>query len=87
MNKVINLLFIIFILLFFISIYKYYSSSKNLKAKDFNRNNIDHIINKKILNLPILYNDTNNVIEYNNSISEENTNKKLRSFWQLLNSK
>jgi hypothetical protein len=85
--KVLNLLFIIFFILFFWSTYNYYSSKKNLKFKDYNRNNINEIINKKILNLPVLNNDTNNVIEFNNSLSNEIKNKKTRSFWNLLKSK
>ena len=87
MIKVLNILLIILILIFSLSIYKYYASNKNLKTIDFNRNNIDKILNKKISNLPILTNDTNNIIEFNNSLSEELTNDKPRSFWNLLKSK
>ena len=87
MSKVLNILFIILILFFLISTYKYYISNKNLKAKDFNRNNIDQIISEKIDNLPVLINDTNNVIEFNNSLSDKITNEKPRSFWNLLKSK
>jgi dipeptide/tripeptide permease len=84
MSKILNILFIILILVFFWTTYKYYSSTKNLKIKEFNRNNIDQIINKKISNLPILKNDTNNVIEFNNSILGDAINDKPRSFWNLL---
>ena len=87
MSKVLNILFIILVLFFLISTYKYYISNKNLKAKDFNRNNIDQIISEKIDNLPVLINDTNNVIEFNNSLSDKITNEKPRSFWNLLKSK
>jgi DNA-binding ferritin-like protein len=87
MPKVLNILFIILILFFLISTYKYYISNKNLKAKDFNRNNIDQIISEKIDDLPILIDDTNNVIEFNNSLSDKITNDKPRSFWNLLKSK
>ena len=58
MNKFLNIFFFIFILIFFYSTYKYYSSNKNIEAKNFNRNNINEIINTKISNLPILKNDT-----------------------------
>jgi hypothetical protein len=87
MIKVLNILSIILILIFSLSIYKYYASIKNLKTIDFNRNNIDKILNKKISNLPVLTNDTNNIIEFNNSLSKELTNDKSRSFWNLLKSK
>ena len=74
----------ILILFFFINIYNFYSSNKNLETKEFNRNNIDQIINKKISNLPILKNDTDNVIEFNDGFSNEIQNDKPRSFWNLL---
>ena len=74
------------ILVFFTSTYKYYSSKKNIEAKYFNRDNIDKIINAKISNLPILKNDTNNVIKFNDGFSNEINNDKPRSFWNLLKS-
>ena len=75
------------ILIFFFSTYRYYSSNKNIEVKNYNRNNIDQIINTKILNLPILNNDTNNVIEFNDGFSNDIENDKPRSFWKLLNFK
>ena len=87
MNKIFNIILIFLVLIFFGSIYLYYSSNTNLSDKAFNRNNIEQMINKKIINLPVLTNDTNNVIEFNNSISEETNNNKTRSFWKLLKSK
>jgi hypothetical protein len=87
MHRLLNIFFILLILLFFFSAYKYYSSNKNLKLKDFNRNNINQIINNKISELPLLSNDTNNVIFFNNSISSQTENDKPRSFWKLFKSK
>ena len=86
MKKTINLIFFIFVLIFFFNTYRYYSSNKNIEIKNFNRNNIDQIINTKILNLPILNNDTNNVIEFNDGFSNDIENDKPRSFWNLLKS-
>lgn len=87
MSKIINLFLLFFILFFFFFTYKYYSSQKNINVKDFNRKNIDEIINQKILNLPILKNNTNNVIQFNDGYSNEIKNDKSRSFWDLLKSK
>ena len=84
MSKVINIFSLILVLTFFFSIYKYYSSKNNIDVKNYNRNNIDVIINKKISNLPILENNTNNVIEFNDGFSNEIKNEKKRSFWNLL---
>ena len=86
MTKLINILFLSIVIVFFFITYNYYSSKKNLEAKDFNRKNIDKIINKKISNLPVLKSDTKNVIEFNDGFSREIINDKPRSFWNLLKS-
>lgn len=84
MTKVINFLFLLLVLIFFILTYRYYSSNKNIEAKDFNRNNINEIINTKVSNLPVLNNDTLDVIEFNDGYSNKIKNDKPRSFWNLL---
>jgi len=84
MKKVINIFFLILIIVFFLFSYKYYSSSKNIEAKNFNRNNINEIIKAKMSNLPVLNNDTDNVIEFNDGISNKIDETKPRSFWNLL---
>ena len=86
MQKIISIFFLILIIIFFGSIFKYYSSNKNIKNKEFNRNNIDQLLNDKISNLPILKNDTDNVIKFNDGFSNEIKNDKPRSFWNLLKS-
>ena len=45
---------------------------------------MEKILETKIINLPILSNDTYNVIEFNNSLEKEINNNKKRSFWDLL---
>ena len=84
MKKIVNIFLFVIISFFFLNIYKYYSSNKNINSKEFNRKNINQIINKKISNLPILKNDTNNVIIFNDGYSNEIKNDKIRSFWKLL---
>tara|TARA_B100000963_G_C22572108_1_gene646624 strand:- start:1161 stop:1424 length:264 start_codon:yes stop_codon:yes gene_type:complete len=84
MLKIINIFFILLIISFFLTIYNYYSSNKNIESKEYNRKNINEIINTKISNLPILNNDTNNVIEFNDGFSNKINNSKSRSFWNLL---
>ena len=86
MNKIMNIFLFIIILIFFLSSYNFYSSNINIDAKEFNRLNINKIIETKITNLPILNNDTNNVIEFNDGYSNEIKNNKSRSFWNLLKS-
>ena len=84
MNKFINLFFLIIIILFFFNIFSFYTSNKNIKNINLNRSNIDEILKNKISNLPILENDTNNVIEFNLLFTEEINNNEPRSFWNLL---
>ena len=86
MQKFVSIFFLILVIMFFGTTYKFYSSNKNIKDKEFNRNNIDQILNDKISNLPILKNDTDNVIEFNDGFSNEIKNDKSRSFWNLLKS-
>ena len=81
--KILNTIMILLIISFLFLIFNYYSSNKNMNEKKYNRQNIDKIMKEKISNLPVLLNDTNNVIEFNNSI-QDNTNEKKRSFWDLL---
>ena len=84
MSKIINIFFLSLIIIFFFSTFRYYSSNKNIEVKKFNQANIEKIINNKKLNLPILKNDTNNVIQFSDGYSEEILNDKTRSFWNLL---
>ena len=84
MSKIFNIFLGILILIFFLNIYKFYSSNINLESKDFNRINIDQIIKSKISNLPILKNDTDNIIEFNDGFTNKIKDDKPRSFWNLL---
>ena len=84
MYKIINLLFVVLIFLFFFNIYNYYSSNKNIKNINLKRLNIEKILKNKTLNLPVLKNDTNNVIEFNSSFSDEIKSDEQRNFWNLL---
>ena len=84
MTKLLNIFVLIIIVIFFLNTYKYYSSNKNIDAKNYNRNNINEIINSKINDLPVLKNDTDNVIEFNDGYSNQINNEKPRSFWNLL---
>ena len=84
MYKIINILMLFFIILFIYSTFKYYASNTNIKSTNFNRININEIFKKKMLNLPILQNDTNNVIEFNDTFNKEIKEDETRSFWNLL---
>ena len=86
MTKILNIFILIIIVIFFLSAFNYYSSNKNIDAKNYNRDNINEIINSKINDLPVLKNDTDKVIEFNDGYSNQINNEKPRSFWNLLKS-
>ncbi len=84
MKKTFNIFYLILVLIFFSSTYKFYSSNKNIQLKNYNRTNITEIINNSISDLPTLENDTDNVIEFNDGFSNKINKNKTRSFWNLL---
>ena len=84
MIKISNIVMFLLIIIFILGIYNYYSSNKNVDAKNYNRKNIDQILKEKIIDLPVLKNDTNNIIEFNNSLNDGIEENKKRSFWDLL---
>jgi hypothetical protein len=76
------LLFTLIIILFLFFSGKYYFSETNKKNSYRSLNSIDQKINIFAEKLPILENDTKNIIEY-----VEQTNKKKKkkfNFWKLL---
>ena len=75
------------VIFFIFEVFSFYSSNKNISSKSYNRSNIDLILKEKIKDLPNLPNDTNNIIEFNDSFDEEDNSDKKRSFWELLNKK
>jgi len=76
------LIFIIIISLFLFFTGKYYFSDFNKKNSYRSLNNIDDKINLYTQNLPILEDDTKNIVEY---IEQTNDKKKKKfNFWKLL---
>ena len=76
------LIFIIVISLFLFFTGKYYFSDFNKKNSYRSLNNIDDKINLYTQNLPILEDDSKNIVEY---IEQTNDKKKKKfNFWKLL---
>lgn len=84
MYKIINLFMLFLVALFILTISKYYFSNKNLDSKSYYRSNIEEILKEKITDLKVLENDTNSIIEFNNSLEGEINEEKKRNFWDLL---
>ena len=76
------LIYIIIILLFVFFTGKYYFSDENIKKSYRSQKNIDEKIKVYAKNLPILENDTNEVIEYVKQTDKKK--KKKFNFWKLL---
>ena len=78
--------YVVYLLTIFFSIFfviKFYLSENNIKLTNKVMLQYQNELDKKFNNLPIIKNDTNNIIEYTNEI-EEFKNKKQRKFWDLL---
>ena len=84
LKNIINFVLLILITIFFFIIFKYYFSNENIKNISLNRSDSENILKKKIYDIPVLIDNTNNIIEFNSGFNEEMKNKKPRNFWKLL---
>ena len=76
------LIFIIIIILFLFFTGKYYFSDENIKKSYRSYKNIDEKIKVYSKDLPILENDTQDIVEY---VKQTNKKKKKKfNFWKLL---
>ena len=79
--KYVVYLLTIFFFIFFVI--KFYLSENNIKWSNKVMLQYQNVLDKKFINLPIIKDDTNDIIEYTNEI-EDFKNKKQRKFWDLL---
>jgi len=79
--KYVVYLLTIFFFIFFVI--KFYLSENNIKWSNKVILQYQNILDKRFINLPIIKNDTNDIIEYTSEI-EDFKNKKQRKFWDLL---
>ena len=70
MIRVLNIIIIILLTIFFYKVFSFYSSLNNKDLISKNRENIDNIIDSKIQDIPFFKNDTNNVIEFNSGYNQ-----------------
>ena len=82
-KEIYKVVYFIIILLFVYLLFAIYFSEENIKKIKKNRVNIENSFKDYLSNLPILENDTNDVIKYNSSEFLEKKIKK-RKFWELL---
>ena len=79
--KYVVYLLTVFFFIFFVI--KFYMSEDNIKQSNKVIFQYKNELDKRFSNLPIIKDDTNDIIEYTNEI-EEFKNKKKRRFWDLL---
>ena len=79
--KYVVYLLTIFFFIFFVV--KFYLSEDNIKRSNKVIFQYKNELDKRFSNLPIIKDDTNDIIEYTNEV-EEFKNKKQRKFWDLL---
>ena len=82
-KEIYKVVYFIIILLFVYLLFAIYFSEENIKKIKKNRVHIENSFKDYLSNLPILKNDTNDVITYNSSEFLEKKIKK-RKFWELL---
>ena len=79
--KYVVYLLTIFFFIFFVI--KFYLSENNIKWSNKVILQHQNTLDKKFIGLPIIKDDTNDIIEYTSEI-EDFKNKKQRKFWDLL---
>ena len=71
-------------LIFIIFIISFYFSDQNIKATNKSRSFYSVKVNIATTNIPLLKNDTNNIIEYRNDIEDFKKKKKKYKFFDLI---
>ena len=82
-KEIYKVIYFIIILISVYLLFAIYFSEENIKKIKKNRINIENSFKDYLSNLPILENDTNDVITYNSNKFLEKKIKK-RKFWKLL---
>ena len=83
LKQVKKIFYFLITLIFFIFIIFYYLSDENINKVNSNRENISLKLKDQNDDIPLLKNDTENIIDYNFTNLEKNNIKK-RYFWELL---
>ncbi len=78
--------YVVYLLTIFFSVFfiiKFYLSENNIKWTNEVILQYQNTLDKKFISLPVIKDDTNDIIEYTSEI-EDFKNKKQRKFWDLL---
>ena len=83
-KKIKNIFYLLLFLTVIISTTSFYFSDQNIKEINKSRSIYSDNLNNYTQNLPLLKNDTNNIIEYRNDIEVYKKKKKNYTFWNLI---
>ena len=84
LKKIKNIFYLASFFIFIILTTKFYFSDKNIKETNKSRSLYLAKLNNNTQNLPLLKNDTNNIIEYRDDINFYKNKKKKYFFWDLI---
>lgn len=84
LNKIKNIFFILSFLSFIISITIFYFSEKNISLTNKSRSFYLTKMNSNLQDIPLLENDTKNIILYSDGIETFKKKKKKYRFWSLI---
>jgi hypothetical protein len=87
-KKIVNSFYLVIFFICIFVVLSYYFSEKNIININKSRSVYPNkIMNEKLKNLPILKNDTDNIISYSSDIDDFKKNKKIFKFFELLKKK
>ena len=84
LKKIKYIFYLISSSIFIISITSFYFSDQNIRETNKSRSFYSVSINKDTMNLPLLKNDTSNIIEYRDDLEVYKKKKKYYKFWDLI---
>ena len=84
LKKIKNIFYLLSFFIFIILTTSFYFSDQNVSATNKSRSLYSVKLNNDTQNLPLLKNDTRDIIEYRNDIEVYRKNKKNYKFWDLI---
>ena len=84
LKKIQNIFYLLLFFVFIIFTISFYFSDQNIKETNKSRSIYAVKLNYNTQNLPLLKNDTNNIIEYKNDVEVYKKKKKNYKFWSLI---
>ena len=84
LKKIKNIFYLSSFFIFIILTISFYFSDQNIRETNKSRSLYSVELNNNTQNLPLLKNDTNNIIEYINDVEIYKKKKKKYTFWDLI---